>query len=130
AAAGLEAGDGAYLLWSQQIRYLGVGAMLVGGIWALVRLRKSLVSGIRSGLAAARAGSAQTIAHTEQDLPMKWVLVGIVLFTLPLLVLYQNIVGSFAVSLPMTIIMVVSGFLFCSVSAYMAGLVGTSNNPV
>ena len=44
--------------------------------------------------------------------------------------LYQNIVGSIAVSLPMTIIMIVAGFLFCSVSAYMAGLVGSSNNPV
>ena len=30
----------------------------------------------------------------------------------------------------MTSIMVVAGFLFCSVSAYMAGLVGSSNNPV
>ncbi len=130
AAAGMPAGDLAYLIWSREIRYLGVGAMLVGGIWALIRLRKSLMSGIRSGLAATRAGAAQSLAHTEQDLPMKWVLVGIVLFTLPLLVLYQNIVGSLAVSLPMTIIMVVAGFLFCSVSAYMAGLVGTSNNPV
>ena len=26
--------------------------------------------------------------------------------------------------------MIVAGFLFCSVSAYMAGLVGSSNNPV
>jgi putative OPT family oligopeptide transporter len=70
------------------------------------------------------------IAHTERDLPMKGVLIGIVLFALPLLVLYQSIVGSFAVSVPMTIIMIVAGFLFCSVSGYMAGLVGTSNNPV
>ena len=30
----------------------------------------------------------------------------------------------------MTIIMIVAGFLFVSVSAYMAGLVGSSNNPV
>jgi putative OPT family oligopeptide transporter len=104
--------------------------MLVGGLWALFSLRKSLLSGIKSGLAAARAGAQTTIAHTERDLPMKGVLIGIVLFALPLLVLYQNIVGSFAVSVPMTIIMIVAGFLFCSVSAYMAGLVGTSNNPV
>ena len=61
---------------------------------------------------------------------MKAIIVGIVLFTLPLFVLYQTIVGSLAVSLPMTIIMIVAGFLFCSVSAYMAGLVGSSNNPV
>ena len=130
AAAGLSAEDTAGLIWSKQIRYLGVGSMLVGGIWALIVLRSSLLSGVRSGLAATRAGASAVVAHTEQDLPMKWVLIGIVLFTLPLLLLYQNIVGSFAVSLPMAIIMIVAGFLFCSVSAYMAGLVGSSNNPV
>lgn len=131
AAAGLSAEDLAGLIWSKQIRYLGVGAMLVGGVWALVSLRHSLVSGIRSGLAAARASAAgQVVAHTEQDLPMKSVLIGILLFTLPLWALYQVIVGSLAVSLPMTILMIVTGFLFCSVSAYMAGLVGSSNNPV
>jgi len=131
AAAGLEPEDLAGFIWSKQIRYLGVGAMLVGGIWALVSLRHSLLSGVRSGLAAARASAAgQVIAHTEQDLPMKSVLLGIVLFTLPLWALYQAIVGSLAVSLPMTIMMIITGFLFCSVSAYMAGLVGSSNNPV
>lgn len=131
AAAGLDPEDLAGFIWSKQIRYLGVGAMLVGGIWALVSLRHSLLSGVRSGLAAARASAAgAVIAHTEQDLPMKSVLLGILLFTLPLWALYQAIVGSLAVSLPMTIIMIVTGFLFCSVSAYMAGLVGSSNNPV
>jgi putative OPT family oligopeptide transporter len=128
-AAG-SAEDAAFAIWSAQIRYLGVGAMLVGGVWALISIRESLLSGIRSGLAAARAGAGRVVAHTEQDLPMKAILIGTVLFTLPLFVLYQAIVGSVAVSLPMTIIMVVAGFLFCSVSAYMAGLVGSSNNPV
>jgi putative OPT family oligopeptide transporter len=130
AVAGVSAEDAANILWSRQIRYLGVGAMLIGGLWALFSLRKSLLSGMKSGLAAARAGAQTALAHTERDLPMKGVLIGIVVFTLPLLVLYQNIVGSFAVSVPMTIIMIVAGFLFCSVSGYMAGLVGTSNNPV
>ncbi len=128
--AGATAEDAAYAIWAAQVRYLGVGAMLVGGVWALISIRSSLLSGVKSGLAAARAGAASAVAHTEQDLPMKWILIGIVLFTLPLFVLYQNIVGSLAVSLPMTIIMIVAGFLFCSVSAYMAGLVGSSNNPV
>lgn len=119
------------MLWSKQIRYLGVGAMLVGGIWALVSLRHSIVSGVKSGLAATRAGAAgAVVAHTDQDLPMKSVLIGIVLFTLPLWALYQVIVGSLGVSLIMAVIMIIAGFLFCSVSAYMAGLVGSSNNPV
>jgi putative OPT family oligopeptide transporter len=61
---------------------------------------------------------------------MRLMLIALVLFVLPLMVLYQAIVGDWAVSVPMTVIMIVAGFLFVSVSAYMAGLVGSSNNPV
>jgi putative OPT family oligopeptide transporter len=61
---------------------------------------------------------------------MKWMLVALVAFVVPLLLLYQAIVGMWHVSIPMAIIMIVAGFLFVSVSAYLAGLVGSSNNPV
>jgi putative OPT family oligopeptide transporter len=130
AAQGASAAATASLLWSKHIRYLGVGAMLVGGIWTLIKLRSSLLSGIKSGLASGRVGSGGVVPATEQDLSMRGILIGILLFTAPLWWLYQNIVGSVAVSLPMALIMIVAGFLFCSVSAYMAGLVGSSNNPV
>jgi putative OPT family oligopeptide transporter len=118
------------MLRGAQIRYLGVGAMLVGGLWALITLRHSIVSGVKSGLAAARAGNDALIAHTDRDLPMKWVLIGIVAFTVPLGALYYSIVDSVGVGFAMSVIMVITGFLFCSVSGYMAGLVGSSNNPV
>jgi len=127
---GLSGEDAAGAIWSAQIRYLGVGSMLVGGIWTLISLRNSLLSGIRSGLAATRAGASKVIAETERDLPMKAVLIGLIAFTLPLAGLYHAIVQDFTVTIPMTIIMIVAGFLFSSVSAYMAGLVGSSNNPV
>lgn len=128
--ATLDAEAAAGAIWSAQIRYLGVGAMLIGGIWTLIALRQSLLSGIKSGLEATRAGAAKVLDHTEQDMPMRAVLIGLILFTLPLGVLYHLIVRDFTVSIPMTIIMIVAGFLFSSVSAYMAGLVGSSNNPV
>jgi len=129
--AGAGAEDAAFAIWSAKIRYLGVGAMLIGGVWTLFSLRRSLLSGIRSGIAAARAGAAGgDVPHTERDLPMKWMLVALVVFVLPLLLLYQAIVGMWHVSIPMAIIMIVAGFLFVSVSAYLAGLVGSSNNPV
>jgi putative OPT family oligopeptide transporter len=127
---GATADTAAGAIWSMQIRYLGVGAMLIGGIWTLISLRHSLLSGIRSGLAATRAGSTKIIEHTEQDMPMRAVLIGLVVFTVPLAILYHAIVQDLTVTIPMTIIMIVAGFLFSSVSAYMAGLVGSSNNPV
>ncbi len=128
--AGAGAEDAAYAIWSAQVRYLGVGAMLVGGVWTLISLRRSLVSGIRSGLGADRAGPGVVVPTTEQDLPMRYILIGLLVFVLPLLALYQAIVGQWLVSIPMTLIMIVAGFLFVSVSAYMAGIVGSSNNPV
>ncbi len=128
--AGASAEDAAFAIWSTKIRYLGVGAMLIGGVWTLFSLRKSLLSGIRSGIAAARKGAGDNLAETERDLPMKWMLVALVAFVIPLLLLYQAIVGLWHVSIPMAIIMIVAGFLFVSVSAYLAGLVGSSNNPV
>jgi putative OPT family oligopeptide transporter len=128
--AGASAEDAAYGIWSAQIRYLGVGAMLIGGVWTLISLRQSLVSGIRSGLGADRGATGGVVPATERDLPMRYILVGLVLFVLPLMVLYQAIVNQWLVSIPMTIIMIVAGFLFVSVSAYMAGIVGSSNNPV
>lgn len=128
--AGASAEDAAGAIWSAQIRYLGVGAMLIGGIWTLISLRKSLLSGVRSGLEAARAGASKVVAETERDLPMKAVLVGLIAFTLPLAGLYYAVVQDVTVSAFMTIIMIIAGFLFSSVSAYMAGLVGSSNNPV
>lgn len=128
--AGVDAETAGAAIWSMRIRYLGVGAMLIGGIWTLISLRHSLLSGIRSGLAATRAGGAKILEHTEQDLPMQAVLLGLVAFTIPLAMLYHAIVQDLTVTIPMTLIMIVAGFLFSSVSAYMAGLVGSSNNPV
>ncbi len=128
--AGVDAETAANILWSAQIRYLGVGAMLVGGLWTLVTLRHSLLSGIRSGIAATRAGAVVAVSHTERDLPMKPVLIATAAFVLPLALLYYLVVGDAFVAVCMTLIMIVTGFLFCSVSGYMAGLVGSSNNPV
>src|SRR5690606_18055355 len=48
---------------------------------------------------------------------------------IPIYFLYHNIVDSIGVALAMALIMVVAGFLFAAVSSYMAGLVGSSNNP-
>ncbi|MCY4012981.1 MAG: oligopeptide transporter, OPT family [Gammaproteobacteria bacterium] len=122
--------DLAFAIWTSQIRYLGVGAMLVGGIWALVSMRGSIISGVKSGLAQYREGTLATTVHTERDTPMPFVLGGVGLFVVPIFALYVVVVDSAGIALAMTLVMVVAGFLFSAVAAYMSGLVGSSNNPV
>lgn len=126
---GLEADAAANLIWGRQIRYIGVGAMLIGGLWSLWSLRKSLLSGVKTGLAL-RGASMIGVPDTERDLPMTLIMSGIVLFVLPLFALYYAVVDSLGIAFTMAVIMVVAGFVFSSVSGYMAGLVGSSNNPV
>ena len=131
-AAEAGAVDRAYDIWSQQTRYIGVGAMLIGGLWTIFKMRNSLVSGVRSGLKAYRemAKDSKPVDATEKDMPMKWVLMLIVGSIVPLFLVYQVFVADVTISLPMAVMMLIAGFLFSAVAGYMAGLVGSSNNPI
>ncbi len=134
-SSALSAADWAGRIWSTETRYLGVGAMVVGGIWALVSLKGSLLDGIRSGLSAARRseasrGSGSTIPRTELDTPMRAVLWTLLLAIVPIFLLYLTVVHGLVISIAMALVMLVAGFLFAAVAGYMAGLVGSSNNPI
>jgi putative OPT family oligopeptide transporter len=124
--------DYAYTIWSAKTRYLGVGAMLVGGLWTIIQMRSSLFAGIISGFKAYKnvKGIPQQIERTEKDIPLKWVMIMIVASAVPIFLLYQAFVGKVYIALPMAITMLVLGFLFSAVAGYMAGLVGSSNNPI
>ncbi len=128
----VEATEYAYRIWSKRTRYVGVGAMLIGGLWTIFKMRSSLLSGVKSGLKAYRTiGQDQNkIERTEKDMPMKWVLILIVGSIVPLFLVYQTFVGDVSISLPMAVVMLIAGFLFSAVAGYMAGLVGSSNNPI
>jgi len=133
AGQAMSAVDFAGHIWSTKTRYLGVGGMLIGGLWTIFRMRKSLVSGIASGLSAYRSlerGETVEIPRTEKDMPMKWILVLVVASLVPLFLVYQVFVQDVLVSLPMAIVMLAAGFVFSAVAGYMAGLVGSSNNPI
>jgi len=132
AGEAMSAMDWAWDIWSTQTRYIGVGGMLVGGLWAVLRMHRSIFSGITSGLAAYRKSrdNGAKIPRTEMDIPMTWVLVGTIVAAIGLFGIYQFFVADVAVTLPMAAAMLVLGFLCSAVAAYMAGVVGSSNNPI
>ncbi len=119
-------------LWGSQIRYLGVGAMVVGGLWALISLRSSLQGAFISGVQAFKAGSShlKNKIRTDLDTPMSWVLIGIGVMVVPIFIIYLGEIRQVSITGVMAIIMVIAGFLFSAVAGYMAGLVGSSNNPI
>jgi putative OPT family oligopeptide transporter len=124
--------DQASAIWREKTRYIGVGAMVFGGLWTIFQIRKTLLSGILSGLKAYQNNTPgqTTIERTEKDIPMKWVLLMILFSVVPLFLLYQIFIGQIYVSVTMAVCMLVTGFVFSAVAGYMAGLVGSSNNPI
>ncbi len=135
--------DAALEVWSQRIRFMGVGAMATGGLWALIALIKPIRDGIRSSLAAVRAtrsGKGREIVRTERDTPINIVMLGTVALVIPLFIVFLGVIdrdvlgissalywGMIALGVAFAF---VAGFLFSSVAGYMAGLVGSSNNPI
>ncbi len=134
----------AQAIWSAQIRFMGVGAMVVGGIWALVSLVGAIRAGIRSSLEAMRAarsaGGTADIPRTERDMPINMVVIGTVALALPILAVFMLVIDRTALGVTPglywtalgigTVFALTAGFLFASVAGYMAGLVGSSNNPI
>jgi len=133
ALQGLDAVKAADLYHNHATRYLGVGGMLVGGVWSLYKLRKSLFGGITAGLEAykrRREGGQDAVPRTERDMPMNIILILIGVSVIPLFFIFWHFTGSVGISAVMAVVMVIAGFLFSAVASYMAGLVGSSNNPV
>ena len=125
--------DAAMTIWSTQIRYVGIGAMLTGGLWTLTRLREPILKSLktlRDTYRAAGSSESSVLPRTEQDASVAWIVVPFVLSLLPMAWIYSTVVNSAAIGLLMTVVMAIAAFLFSSVAAYMAGLVGSSSNPV
>lgn len=121
-------------IWSGQIRYVGIGAMLTGGLWTLTKLREPVWHSLHtlrdSYRAAGPARSRTVVPRTEQDATLGWIVVPFVLSLIPMAWIYTSVVDSPLIGIAMTIVMAIAAFLFSSVAAYMAGLVGSSSNPV
>ncbi len=115
---------GVWGIWTRYIRYVGAGAVATGGIISLV---KSLPMIVRTFIAAVKVFGKQssTQARTEKDIPMHFILFGVLCIALAMTVLPfipLGLIGS--------LIVIVFGFFFATVSARMVGIVGSSNNPV
>jgi putative OPT family oligopeptide transporter len=125
-------------VFSEQVRFVGAGAMAVAAMWALVRIAGSIMRGLSGIAATARARrGGEAISLTERDLPGGIVIgVSLALFV-PILYLVARFVagGPLGGSLPAVlalafVFIVVVGIFTAVVTGYMAGLVGTSNSPV
>ena len=112
-------------------RMVGVGTMLVGGLYTLVIMREALIKGITEMIKATK----QTVTkgselRTDEDLPARSIAVTSVAMAVPMFFMVWLVSGLLLPAILSLIIIFTAGFLFAAVAGYMAGIVGSSNNPL
>jgi putative OPT family oligopeptide transporter len=115
-------------LWSAYIRYIGAGAVLAAGLIMLARTLPTILTSAREGLKDVRLGAtAASRLRTERDISTAFVLAGSLLLAIFLAVAPGAPTQGSPVA---SILIVVFGFLFVTVSSRITGLIGTSSNPI
>jgi putative OPT family oligopeptide transporter len=113
---------------SAYVLYIGAGAVAAAGIISVIRSLPVIWSSIRSGmrdLMSSQTGETENLPRTQQDVPMKWVIVGI-LVLMALIIAFRSLQMNFLGAL----LIVLFGFLFVTVSSRLTGEVGSSSNPI
>jgi putative OPT family oligopeptide transporter len=126
-------------LWNFYIRYIGAGAVAAAGLITLAKTLPTIVAALRAGAAEMRKGdTGATVSvgeRIDRDLPLTLVLAGSAVIVLLLwsLLTFKPVpgapTGAFD-NIMASLLVVVFGFLFVTVSSRICGLIGTSANPV
>jgi putative OPT family oligopeptide transporter len=114
-------------VYKHYLRHIGAGCVAAAGIISMIR---SLPMIVRSLLGKRRVGAdVAGEGRTERDLPPSVVLGGSVLLLVVLSLLLMGEVGWFPAVFA-SLLVLLFGFLFVTVSSRLTGEVGSSSNPI
>jgi len=121
-------------IWTRYVRYIGAGAVATAGIVTLIRSIPVMISSFRIGAAQLGervSGSAVSALRTDNDLPLRFVGIGVVIIALVLILVPQvfGAVGGIGIRAVAAVCVVVFAFFFVTVASRIVGLVGVTSNP-
>ena len=122
--------EGAWEIWSTKIRYIGVGAMVIGGISSIYKVRKGLVDAIKVLRRSQDNSKEKNIPENERNIHPKAINILSLIAIILVSAVYYYITSNITIALVTTAIMIVMAFFFTAVASYIVGLVGNSNSPV
>ncbi|HNA01011.1 MAG TPA: oligopeptide transporter, OPT family [Ferruginibacter sp.] len=118
-------------IYRAYIRQIGAGAVAAGGFITLIKTIPTIISSFKESIGGVKnAGGDASVARTEKDLNIKWVLYGS-LALVAIVAILPMIPGQGIVSkLLLGVLIVIFGAFFVTVSSRIVGLIGSSNNPI
>jgi OPT family oligopeptide transporter len=122
--------DGLKGFYSDNIKMIAIGAMIVAAFYTLYNMRGSLITGIGRSLKGISGAGGAAEKRTEKDLNFKTVFIAIGVMLVLMLGLYYWLCESVGISLITMIVMAIAGFLFAAVAGYLVSIIGSSSNPI
>lgn len=117
-----------YAVWFNETKWIGIGAVLTGGLYTLFSLRKTIVQSVKGMFAKKRGSSQPAPLRTERDFHVN--LVYIIILSVIVAIIYFFVTGEIFTALLLALVMIAATFFFTAVAGYLAGIVGSSNNPI
>ncbi len=119
-------------IWRFIVRPIAVGGMLVGAAYTLYRMRANLWLGLSRAFSELRGGSPdpESVARTERYMSSRVVLALIGVIFAGMIVLYSYLAGGALAGVVAAVVMIGVGFCFATVSGFLVGVIGSSNNPI
>ncbi len=120
------------LVWRFIVRPIAVGGMLVGAAYTLYRMRKNLFGGLGRAISELKGKVAHeaTVGRTERYMSARTIFSLIAVVFVLMIFLYVYMSGLVMGAIVAAIVMLLAGFFFATVSGYLVGLIGSSNNPI
>lgn len=113
-------------VWSNYIRYIGVGAIAIGGLASLINIVPAVWKTVHSSIKELFAAASTTrLPRTDKDISLRWLILGSLAIILTLWLL-----PGLPMNLVTILLLTILGFFFVAVTSLTVGIVGSTSNPV
>jgi putative OPT family oligopeptide transporter len=119
-------------VWRYIVRPIAIGGMLVGAAFTMFKMRKNLSVGLQRAFGELTGPKVdlEKLNRTERYMSSKVVLMLIGALFAVMCVLYTYLADSIGGGITAAIVMIVVGFFFATISGFLVGVIGSSNNPI
>ncbi len=113
-------------IWSNYVRYIGIGTVAVGGIYNLFGILPMILRTFHIGFKELFSNIRldRGLLRTDTDISMRWLILG----SIGIILLLWLIPG-LNMNLFTIVLLVILGYFFVAVTSITVGIVGSSSNP-
>jgi putative OPT family oligopeptide transporter len=123
--------DFSIAIYRAYVRQIGAGAVAAGGFITLIKTIPTIISSFKGSMSSLKKGdSLDAVQRTDRDLSIKVVGFGSLALIILMSVLPQIPGEGIGSKLLVSILVVIFGAFFVTVSSRIVGLIGNSNNPI